>query len=178
MIEEYVWGGVEEVLHDYRNSTYDLLLDRLENTKGDREKQIATAKEELERLKWEKQRLLTTIRKGYVTEAEADIQFKAINSEREYWEQELTNLESLQDNQDSAVDTFMAQLKQVDKMFNYGFYPSPEQKKDILNTLLKEFVLYRDGKIELRFKLPVNKTQVAETVLTLSHNNTMLHTAE
>jgi hypothetical protein len=29
---------------------------------------------------------------------------------------------------------------------------APQQKKEILNLLLEEFILYRDGKIELRFR--------------------------
>ena len=66
----------------------------------------------------------------------------------------------------------MVQLKQLDRWFDYGFNPLPEQKKQLLVTLLKEFVLCRDGKIELRFKLPVNEKQVADSVLTLSRNNT------
>ena len=47
---------------------------------------------------------------------------------------------------------------------------SPEQKKEILNIMLKEFVLYRDGKIKLRFRIPINEEQVADTVLTQSRN--------
>ncbi|GAI11368.1 unnamed protein product, partial [marine sediment metagenome] len=43
------------------------------------------------------------------------------------------------------------------------------------NVLLKEFVLYRGGRIELRFKLPVNEKQVADTVLTLTQNKLLLH---
>ena len=65
----------------------------------------------------------------------------------------------------------MAQLRQLDGMFDYGFYPSPEQKKQILNTLLKEFVLYKDGRIELRFKLPMNQRQVAADIVSLLHDN-------
>ncbi len=172
LVEDYISAEVEDTLHNYRNNTYDLLLDRFENAKGAREQQIATAKQHLEDLKWEKQRILTTIRKGYVTDAEAEIQLTAINSEREYWEQELTNLQALQDNDNIALDAFMVQLKQLDKMFDYGFYLSPEQEKELLNVLFKEFVLYRDGRIELRFKLPVNEKQVADTVLTLSRNDT------
>jgi len=170
MIEDYVWAEVEDTLHDYRNNTYDLLLDRFENAKGEREQQIARAKEQLDELSLEKQRLLATIRKGYVTEVEAEAQFIAINSEREHWERELSSLQALQANSDAALDSFVTQLKELDRMFDWGFYPSPEQKKQLLNVLLKEFVLYRDGKIELRFKLPVNEKQVADTVLTLSHN--------
>ncbi len=146
--------------------------DLFESAKGEREQQIVRAKGQLDELKLEKQRLLTTIRKGYVTEVEAEVQFIAINSERKYWEQELTNLQALQDNDNTALDAFMVQLKQLDRWFDYGFNPSPEQKKQLLVTLLKEFVLCRDGKIELRFKLPVNEKQVADSVLTLSRNNT------
>ena len=172
LVEDYIWAEVEDILHNYRNSTYDLLLDKFESAKGEREQQIVRAKGQLDELKLEKQRLLTTIRKGYVTEVEAEVQFIAINSERKYWEQELTNLQALQDNDNTAPDAFMVQLKQLDRWFDYGFNPSPEQKKQLLVTLLKEFVLCRDGKIELRFKLPVNEKQVADSVLTLSRNNT------
>jgi hypothetical protein len=59
-------------------------------------------------------------------------------------------------------------------MYNYGFNLSNEQKKQFLNLLLKEFVIYKDGRIEFRFKLPVNEKQVSETVLTLSSNDTSL----
>jgi hypothetical protein len=69
----------------------------------------------------------------------------------------------------------VVQLKQLDKLFDYGgiwFLPS-EQQKQMLNTLLQEFALYRDGKIELRFKLPVKEKQVADTIATLSSNNVL-----
>ena len=48
----------------------------------------------------------------------------------------------------------------------------PEQKKEILNTLVEQFVLDKSDKVELRFKLPVNENQVAENILTLSRNDT------
>jgi hypothetical protein len=179
-IESFVWAEVEDILHDYRNATSDLLLERFESASSEREQQIATAKQHLEDLKWEKQRILTTIRKGYVTEAEAELQFKAINSEREHWERELSNLQALQADSEAAADKFVAQLKQLDRLFDWGgiWSLTPEQKKQILNTLLQEFVLYRDGKIELRFKLPVNEKQVADTIATLSSNNVLYDRVE
>jgi len=51
----------------------------------------------------------------------------------------------------------------------------PGTKRQGLTTLLQEFVLYRDGKIELRFKLPVNEKQVADTIANLSSNNVLYH---
>ncbi|GAI17329.1 unnamed protein product, partial [marine sediment metagenome] len=110
-VEDYVWAEVEDILHNYRNSAYDLLLDKFESAKGEREQQIVRAREQLEGMKLEKQRLLTTIRKGYATEVEAELQFIAIKSEREYWEQELNNLQSLQDNDNAALDAFMAPIQ-------------------------------------------------------------------
>lgn len=172
-IEDCVWAEVADILQDYRNVTIDLLLERFESASSEREQQIATAKQHLEDLKWEKQRILTTIRKGYVTEAEADLQFKAINSEREHWERELSNLQALQADSEAAAERFVVQLKQLDRLFDWGgiWFLTSEQKKQVLNTLLQEFVLYRDGKIELRFKLPVNEKQVADTISSLSLNN-------
>jgi len=172
-IENFVWDEVIDVLLGYRNATSDLLLERFESASSEREQQITTAKQHLDDLKWEKQRILTTIRKGYVTEAEADLQFKAIKSEQDHWEKELSNLQALQADTEAATDKFVAQLKQLDKLFDYHglWHLTPEQEKQVLNTLLQEFILYRDGKIELRFKLPVNERQVADTISSLSLNN-------
>ena len=137
----------------------------------------ATAKQHLEDLNWGKQRIMTTIRKGYVTEAEADLQFKAIKSEQDYWQGQLVNLQALQADTEAAADRFVAQLKQLDRLFDYGgiWYLTPEQKRQVLTTLLQEFILYADGKIELRFKLPVNEKQVADTISSLSSNNVLYH---
>ena len=63
-IEELVSTEVEDILYDYRNATVDLLLERFEDASSEREQQIATAREHLEDLNWEKQRILTTIPKA------------------------------------------------------------------------------------------------------------------
>ena len=39
-----------------------------------------------------------------------------------------------------------------------------------MNLLLDKFILHPDGKIELRFKVPVNEKQVAESIRELSCN--------
>ena len=57
-------------------------------------------------------------------------------------------------------------------MFNYGFLPTELKKKELLNLILDSFVLYSNGKVELRFKVPVDENQVSETVLTLLRNDT------
>lgn len=54
------------------------------------------------------------------------------------------------------------------KLLGFEFTTTPEQKKELLNLLLEEFILYNDGKVELRFKLPMNEEQVAEKICTLS----------
>ena len=54
------------------------------------------------------------------------------------------------------------------KLLGFDFTTTPEQKKEILNLLLEEFILYNDGRVELRFKLPVNEKQVAEKLVILS----------
>ncbi len=71
----------------------------------------------------------------------------------------------------------MVQLDELSRLFDYGgtWYLKPEQEKQILTTLLQEFILYADGKIELRFKLPVNEKQVADTISTLSSDNVLYH---
>jgi hypothetical protein len=142
---------------------------------GDFLKHIVSDRQHLDDLKREKQRVLTTIRKGCVTEAEADLQFKAMNCEREHWERELSNVQALHADIEAAAEKFVVQLERLDKLFDRGGigFLTSEQKGQILNTLLQEFALYRDGKIELRFKLPVKEKLVADTIATLSSNNVL-----
>ena len=174
-IEDFVWAEVEDILRTYRNATSDLLLQRFESASSEREQQIATAKKHLEDLKRGKQRIMTALRKNHVTEAEADLQFKAIKSEQDYWERELSNLQTLHADSEAAAEKFMVQLKQLDRLFDWGgiWSLTSEQKRQVLNTSLHEFILYRDGKIELRFKLPVNEKQVADAIATLSSNEVL-----
>ena len=70
-----------------------------------------------------------------VTEAEADLQFRAIRSEQAFWAQELANIEAVQTHSDALWDTFWGQLKGIKTMFNYGFHPTAEQKKKLLNLV-------------------------------------------
>jgi len=99
-----------------------------------------------------------------------DLQLRAIKSDQERWQQELLNLEALAENSDLVRDNFFKQLDALEKykLFGFEFAATPEQKKELLNLLLEEFILYNDDKVELRFKLPVKEEQVAETICTLS----------
>jgi hypothetical protein len=89
---------------------------------------------------------MTTLRKGHVTEA--DLQFKAMKSEQERWEWELSGLQALHADREAAAEKFVAQSKQLDKLFDWGgiWFLTPEQKRQILNTLLQEFVLSATAK--------------------------------
>lgn len=75
MIEERVWAQVEEILHDYKDSTYDLLLSNFENEKGNREAQITKARKEIQRCQNERQIVLRPVRKGNITQADADTDY-------------------------------------------------------------------------------------------------------
>lgn len=169
-IEDYIWEQVEDVLRSYKDKTTGLLFDRFENAQADREKQIAKVKDEVTRCNLEKQRILTSFRKGWVTEADIELQLKAIKSDQSHWQQELTNLEAMAENSDLVWDSFFKQLDSLEKyrLFGFDFTTTPKQKKELLNQLLEKFILYNDGKVELRFKLPINEEQVAERICTLS----------
>jgi hypothetical protein len=86
---------------------------------------------------------MTTLRKGCVTDAEADLQFKAMKSKQEQCEGELSSLQALHAETEAAAEKFVAQSKQLDKLFDWGGigFLTSEQKRQILNTLLQEFVL-------------------------------------
>ena len=167
-IEEEVWSQIEDILHNYKDSTYGLLFDNYENGKSDSQEKINKARTQIERCKKERQTVLRQVRKDNVTQVEADAEFTVLNKEQSDWQCELDNLLALDTESDAAMEKFMSQLKAVDINFDYGFYPTSEQKKEILNMLLDKFLLYRDGKIELRFKVPINDRQVAEKIQELS----------
>lgn len=69
---------------------------------------------------------------------------------------------------DALLDSFMTRLRAVDKAFDYGFKATPGQRKEILNVCPDRFILYKDGKIDLRLKVSVNDKQVAEEIQELS----------
>jgi hypothetical protein len=173
LVENYIWNEVNEVLASHVNGSYEALIERFENGQDDRQRAISKTKDKLGQCQVEKQRILTVLRKGYISEADAEIQLIAINSEQEHWQQELAQAEHLQANSDVVWQAFHAQLHELDRFRFFGLdHVSADQKKELLNSLLQEFVLSKDGRIELRFRLPVDKKQVADTVLTLSRNDT------
>lgn len=136
------------------------------------EAQMTKAKQEIERLQRGRQLVLKQIRKGYITQADADIEFTAINKEQEHWEQELANLVELDTHQAIAWERFWGQLKSIDKLYNWNFMTTtPRQKRELLSLILDSYILYKDSRIELRFKMPIDDKQVVDTIQDLSCNN-------
>jgi hypothetical protein len=71
-----------------------------------------------------------------------------MNCEREHWERELSSVQALHADIEAAAEEFVVQSKQLDKLFDWGGIGllTSEQKKQILNTLLQEFVLSATAK--------------------------------
>ncbi len=80
---------------------------------------------------------------------------------------------ALAENSDLVWDNFSKQLDALEKykLFGFEFTTTLEQKKELINPLLEEFILSNDGRVELRFKLPANEEQVADKICTLSNND-------
>lgn len=168
-LEQEIWNQVEDILYNYKESTYDLLLDKYENTRADRESQITKVRTKIEQCKTGKRTVLRQVRTGNITQAEADIEFTVIKKEQSDWQQELDSMLATNSDDDSVLEKFMVQLKALHKSFDFGFMRiTPERQKEIINLLVEKFILYGDGKIELRFKLPVNEEQVAGKIRELS----------
>jgi len=178
LVERYVWGGVEELLDSYSDACLVRLSDELDTAEQSMEATIARAKKELERCQLERQRLLTAMRKGYATERHVELQFKAVNEDEEHWQSELAKAETVRANlsavQHSMFDQIGKVLQTKDWWWDTTFGFTAEQKKEILNALLDKSVLYRDGRIELRLKLPATESQVVEVIATASRNDTTL----
>ena len=84
------------------------------------------------------------------------------------------NIQCLEANSDTVRAGFTSQLHEHDGFWLPGLDNLAHgQKKLLLDTLRKESILYRDGEIELRFKLLVNEKQLAHTIANLSSNNVL-----
>jgi hypothetical protein len=66
-----------------------------------------------------------------------------MKSEQDHRQEQLSNLQALHADREAAAEKFVAQSKQLDKLFDWGGigFLTSEQKRQILNTLLQEFVL-------------------------------------
>jgi len=94
------------------------------------------------------------------------LQFKAIKADEEQWQKELAAAEIIRSNIEAVQNGIHDLIGKVLIAIDYWFFPSEEHKKEILNALLDKFVLYADGRVELRLKLPVNEAQVADAIIT------------
>jgi two-component SAPR family response regulator len=175
LVDDYLWNEVEDIIEGYRNATLDRLAAEYDSVEENMKATIARAKRELERCQLERQRLLTAIRKGYATEAEAELQFKAIMADEEQWEEELAAAEAIESNTEAVQEGILNIVGTVLTAFDFGFILTQEQKKEILNTVLDKFVLYRDGRVELRLKVPVNETQVTDSIITPLRNEILFN---
>ena len=170
-MEDKVWDQVKDIIFGIfdKDSTFEMITEDFRSGEEDRKKRIAEARGKIDGFQWERQRVLTQVRKGHVTDEEAEVQFKAIRSEQDYWQEEINKLQSLEANARSILDQYWDQVNRLREYFSYDFFQiSPEQKREILNLLLQEFVLFKDGRIELRLRLPVTEKQVAETIAEFS----------
>jgi site-specific DNA recombinase len=163
-IEDFIWGEVEDMLHNYRDGVNGILLKQLEDAKAETGTRMSRAQAELKRLADEKKRLITQVQKGVLTNDEIRINMNGIREHEEHWAQELANAQTLQIDGDAVWNDFTEKLKNVNRMYDYGMVLSDAQKKKVLNALVEEFVLEPDGQIEIRYKLPVTEKQLQETV--------------
>ena len=165
-IEDFIWGEVEDMLDNYRNGVNGTLIKQLEDAIAETSTRIDRAQAELKRLADEKQRLINQVQKGVFTDDEVKTNMSGIREREEHWTQELTNTQTLQTNSDAIWDEFKEKLDTINRLYDWGgiWFLNEEQKKGILNALLDSFTLFPDGKIELRYKLPVREKQVQNIV--------------
>jgi len=177
-VEEYVWGEVEYALGNYRGKIATRLADEYASVEATVEGIISKAKKEMERCQLERQRLLTAVRKGWASDDDANLQFRAIKADEEQWQLELARADSIRANIDIVQDAIWKQVGRVyatcDWWWHTTFQFSPQDKKTILNAVLDKFVLHRDGRLELRLKVPASEDQLVETIATASRNEVSL----
>lgn len=167
VIEDHVWSQVEDILDNYRNGIYEVLLDQFEAAKQSSNDMITKAQEEIRQCQAEKQRLVTQVSKGVFTDEDIKMTMTGIHERMEHWQTEYINAQALVQDNDTLIHDFMEKLDEIDRLYNWGgiWFMTPEQKKQILNLMLKSFTLHPDSKIELQVKLPPTKEQIYQPML-------------
>jgi DNA invertase Pin-like site-specific DNA recombinase len=169
--EKSIWGDVEEMLDNFRKPMLDALIGEMDGAKLQLEADIQKALKEIERCKTERQRVLHVVRKGFCSDKEVDIQFRAIREDEERWESELSAAQESLNNISSVTDAIVNQIAKVvstvETWWDVAYPLTEKQKREIVNTLLDSFILHPDNTIELRMRAPLTEAEVAEKLNTL-----------
>ena len=165
-VESHVWAIIEDALDDYRNGCYSELLDKFESNNNNYDV-ITDLTGKL--LDWsnKKNNLITAISNGIMTDKDAKSRMTQINDQIEALEQEIANAQQVKLNTNQVWQEFWEKLKAVNEIYDYGFTLDLPRKKKIIDAMLDSFTLSQDGKIELKFKLPISETQMKDVCASL-----------
>ena len=166
-IEDHIWGEIEDMLDNYRNGMYEVLLNQFEEAKRTSSYKISKAQDEIRQCQAEKQRLVTQVAKGVLMDEDIKLTMAGINERMEHWNNELVNAQAMAQDSDALMAEFMEKLKEIDLLYDWGgvWFMTPEQKKQVFKLMLHSFTLYPDGRVDLQVKLPPTKEQVYQGML-------------
>lgn len=143
--------------------------------------EIAQAKRKLTETEAGRERLMTQLRKGVITEADFEKSMLGANDEQNYWQEKIADLESMRD--DAAkiqsdlefayhvLETYQEQLPELDKTPEEFKALDREQRlsilyrrKRIIKSLCEKVTVWGDGRVLIDGLIDSNKADLGESL--------------
>lgn len=176
LLEQFAWNEIADQVGGIvsENDALDYLLNELEQSKALLDEQLAKEQEVLEKCSWQRQVIATRERQGYLSVREAELQYRAINSEEEQHEEEIRKLKQMKSDAGDLeqVRELISRADWLHRQFNYGdFSDVPEDKKrQLLEEIVDKVIIGGDNQVEVRLKLP--SPHLVEQIVSMSMHDT------
>lgn len=174
VLEQNVWDEIARRLEKLTNKGDILghLIEDFEARKGSIEGDLTREKELLDRCGWQRQQMATRERQGYLSPKEAELQYRAIQSEEEQHTEEIKKLETLKDENDpKLLQELIDRSNWVLDQYGAGFSDlSDSKKREFLVQLVDRISI--DGKNNVEIRLKLESPELTKAVASLSMHNT------
>jgi len=160
LLERYLWNEIIDQI-DTMVSEQDAighLLDEFEQKKTLLDEQLVKERETISKCSWQRQLIATRERQGYLSPTEAELQYRAISSEEERHQEEITKLEQMKSDSGDLeqVRELVQRADWLHRQFNWGsFSDAPDDKKrQLLEEIVDRVIITGNNGVEIRLKLP------------------------
>ena len=160
LLEEWVWNEITDRVRSLAkyDDIVDVILAEFEQQKENIIIQLEKEREALKKCAIQRQIIAKRERQQYLTAQEAELQYRAIQSEQEMHELEINKLEKMSDEKDPLIfREMMERIKWLDRAYNWFGHAeiSPEQRREFLLNVVDRITIDGNNKVDIRLKLEV-----------------------
>jgi len=177
VLEERCWEEIIEQIAELvrEDDIVGHLIDSYDANRANIATDLKRKREAIENCSWQRQLIAKRERQGYLSIAEAELQYRAINAEADVHQAEIEKLEQMQ-SEYGDIEQFNDLRRRVDwlhKHLNwFGTFSdaSDENKRAFLEEVVDSIIICGHDLVEVRLKLP--NPQLSETLASLSMHHT------